>query len=79
MESTIAQIVIREAQNCGSSFSGPLVRSTSLADTGLDSLGFATVMVELEKIAGHDPFSHDDEIQYPETFGELVDLYEHAR
>ena len=79
LETRIARIVIEEAQKCGGSFSGPLARSTSLADTGLDSLGFAALMVALEKEIGHDPFSNEDEIQYPETFGELVDLYENAR
>lgn len=76
VRTTVADVVLRRARECGGSFPGPIDDGTALADTGLDSLGFASVMMELEKKLGHDPFGDADEIVYPETFGELVTLYQ---
>lgn len=47
-----------------------------LLESGLDSLGFAILIVELEDTLGYDPFSIADEAFYPQTFGEFVDFYE---
>lgn len=47
-----------------------------LLDTGLDSLGFAILVVELEARLGFDPFTTADEAFYPSTFGEFVSFYE---
>jgi acyl carrier protein len=77
-ETVIRQVVLEQAAICGGSPRGTLDRDTELAATGLDSLGFATVVVELEGRLGVDPFSSQDEIVYPETFGELVALYREA-
>ncbi len=38
----------------------------------------AVIVVRLESATGTDPFSSDDEITIPTTFGEFVELYEHA-
>jgi hypothetical protein len=46
-----------------------------LVDVGLDSLGFATVIVEIKRTFGVDPFGREDAITYPETLGELKALY----
>ena len=46
-----------------------------LLETGLDSLGFATFVMELEAELGFDPFSLSEEPYYPRTFGELVTYY----
>lgn len=48
---------------------------TVLLETGLDSLGFATFVMELEAELGFDPFSLSEEPYYPVTFGELVKYY----
>ena len=53
-----------------------LTRDLVLLDSGLDSLGLAMVVVELEDRLGYDPFSLSDEAFYPETYGQLVDFYE---
>lgn len=53
-----------------------LKASTVLLDTGLDSLGFAVLVVELEDVLGFDPFSLSSDPFYPQTFGEFVDFYE---
>lgn len=47
-----------------------------LLETGLDSLGFAILVVELEEEMGFDPFTLSDEAYYPQTFGEFVAFYE---
>lgn len=49
---------------------------TVLLQTGLDSLGFAMVVATLEEELGFDPFVMMDEVVYPNTFGDFVDIYE---
>ena len=75
LEAVIGTELLKQARQSGSGFNGQLARNTSLADTGLDSLGFTTLVIDLERQLGVDPFGGSDEIAYPETFGELVDLY----
>ncbi|SMO95913.1 acyl carrier protein [Gracilimonas mengyeensis] len=53
-----------------------LANDTVLLESGLDSLGFATLVAELEEELGYDPFVMMDEPIYPTTFGEFVELYE---
>ena len=47
-----------------------------LLDSGLDSLGFAILVVELETKLGFDPFSIADDAYYPQTFGDFLSFYE---
>lgn len=47
-----------------------------LLESGLDSMGFAVLVVELEEILGFDPFSISEDAFYPSTFGEFVSFYE---
>ena len=47
-----------------------------LLESGLDSMGFAILVVELEEKLGFDPFTISDEPFYPSTFGEFVNFYE---
>jgi acyl carrier protein len=49
-----------------------------LLDGGLDSLCFAVVVVRLENVLGVDPFSADEDVRFPVTFGDFVKFYEHA-
>jgi len=74
-EDLIERLVLEHAAKSGGEFQGPLERSTKLLCIGLDSLGFVTLTVDLERKLGIDPFARADEIIYPETFGELIDLY----
>ena len=53
-----------------------LTRDTVLLETGLDSMGFAVLVVELEDALGFDPFSLSPEPFYPQTYGEFVAFYE---
>ena len=47
-----------------------------LLESGLDSMGFAILVVELEERLGFDPFTISDNPYYPTTFGEFVSFYE---
>jgi acyl carrier protein len=47
-----------------------------LLESGLDSLGFAVLVVRLEETPGYDPFVLMSEPVYPRTFGEFLDIYE---
>ena len=47
-----------------------------LIDCGLDSLSFALIVARLEDSLGVDPFSSDQAIDFPVTFGDFVRLYE---
>lgn len=61
----------------------PLTDDALLLQTGLDSLGFAVLVVRLEDQLGYDPFMLMSEPVYPRTVGEFVAIYEahqdHAR
>jgi hypothetical protein len=50
--------------------------SQKLSDLGLDSLGFSLTIARMEGEFGVDPFSTASEILYPETFGEMLSLYD---
>lgn len=52
-----------------------LTDETVLLDCGLDSLGYAELVVRLEDDLGYDPFALMDEPVYPRTFGEFVEVY----
>tara|TARA_Y100000590_G_scaffold76500_1_gene84634 strand:+ start:672 stop:932 length:261 start_codon:yes stop_codon:yes gene_type:complete len=54
----------------------PLSDDLVLLDSGLDSMGFAVLVVELEEALGFDPFSISQEAFYPSTLGEFVSFYE---
>ena len=56
----------------------PLSDELGLLETGLDSLCFAIIVARLEDRLGVDPFSADDEIDFPVTVGDFIKLYEHA-
>jgi len=53
-----------------------LIDDLVLLESGIDSMGFAILVVELEERLGFDPFTISDEAFYPTTFGEFVDFYE---
>jgi len=53
-----------------------LTDDLKLIDCGLDSLSFAIVVARLEDSLGVDPFSSDQAVDFPVTFGDFVRLYE---
>ena len=70
---TFSRVFIEQAEGA----SLPLLSDDLvLLESGLDSMGFAVLVVELEEILGFDPFSISEEAFYPSTFGEFVSFYE---
>jgi acyl carrier protein len=81
MEKNIREIVLLEIRKIGEEQAkklAPLTDDLNLMDSGLDSLGFAILVTRLEDSLGLDPFTSADEAHYPETLGDLINLYEHA-
>jgi acyl carrier protein len=56
----------------------PLSDNLVLLDSGLDSLCFAIIVARLEDTLGFDPFSAEDEVDFPVTFGDFIRFYENA-
>lgn len=56
-----------------------IAQDTVLLESGLDSLGFAIFVSQLEEDLGYDPFTLSDDAYYPQTFGEFVAFYEKYR
>jgi hypothetical protein len=54
----------------------PLTDDLALADSGLDSICFARIVVGLEIHLGLDPFSPPEDALFPMTYGEFVQCYE---
>jgi acyl carrier protein len=55
----------------------PLTDGLDLLNSGLDSLCFAILVIRLEDSLGLDPFAASEDAQFPVTFGDFVNLYEH--
>ena len=72
IESMFGEVVA----SSGASLKGVLADDSELLQTGLDSLGFAILVVRLEEELGYDPFVLTDQPVYPQTFGEFVAIYE---
>lgn len=75
----MAKLILNEMKDIAAdndlSLKDDINRDTVLLETGLDSLGFARLVVALETELGYDPFTITDEPVYPTTFGDLVDIY----
>jgi acyl carrier protein len=71
----LEELVSEQAKLAGATVSGKMGDEAKLVDLGLDSLGFVTIIVEMQRTFGVDPFGRTDEITYPETFGQLKALY----
>jgi acyl carrier protein len=56
----------------------PLTDGLELLKSGLDSLSFAVLVTRLEDSLGLDPFNELEGAQFPVTFGDFVNLYEHV-
>ena len=57
-----------------------LMPDTVLLETGLDSMGFAIFVSELEEVLGYDPFAIAEDITvYPQTFAEFLVFYDTHR
>ena len=71
---TLAQVAI--IANC--QLTDNITDDTVLLQSGLDSLGFAMLVAQLEEDFGIDPFSQMQIAVYPSTFGDFVSIYRQA-
>jgi acyl carrier protein len=56
----------------------PISDDLRMTDFGLDSLSFAIVVATLEDSLGVDPFNSAEWVDFPVTFGDFTQLYDHA-
>jgi hypothetical protein len=56
----------------------PLSDGLRMTECGLDSLSFAIVVATLEDSLGVDPFNAAEWVDFPVTFGDFIQLYDHA-
>ena len=56
----------------------PITDDLKMTDCGLDSLSFAVVVATLEDTLGVDPFNSAEWVDFPVTFGDFIQLYDHA-
>jgi acyl carrier protein len=75
---SVRSTIIAQFEQVAAEQGRKLVRLTddlALLDSGLDSLGFALIVLRLEATLGFDPFDVDD-VRFPVTFADFVNLYE---
>jgi acyl carrier protein len=72
----IVESIHRIAEENDLELSDTLNDDSVLLDCGLDSLGFAILVADLEGYLGFDPFVMMEEPVYPNTLGEFVAIYE---
>ncbi|MFS4437364.1 acyl carrier protein [Paracoccaceae bacterium GXU_MW_L88] len=53
-----------------------LKQDTVLLESGLDSMGFAIFVSQLEEELGFDPFTLAEDAFYPQTYAEFLDFYD---
>lgn len=75
IQKVILESIQRIAEEHALELSPSIDENTILLESGLDSLGFAILVADLEVSLGFDPFVMMDEPLYPSTFGEFVALY----
>lgn len=56
----------------------PLTDDLPLLESGLDSLCVAVIVARLEDKLGFDPFSSEEDFEFPVTVGDFIKLYEGA-
>jgi acyl carrier protein len=77
----IRQTILLEMQNIAASHDrnlAPLTDDLLLLDSGFDSLCFAILVARLEDELGIDPFSAAEEVAFPITLGDMIELYVQA-
>jgi acyl carrier protein len=75
VQSTILDM-FKEVANEQSKPVATLTDGLVLLDSGLDSLCFAIIVARLEDKLGFDPFSANDNVEYPVTLGDMMRCYE---
>lgn len=76
IEPTIRRVFLETLAGQGGQLAGELTTESILLQTGLDSLGFAILVSQLEQELGYDPFTLEETPIYPRTYGEFVALFD---
>jgi acyl carrier protein len=74
---TVISEIQNVAQEQGKNLTA-LADDLTLEGTGLDSLCWAIIVARLESNLGIDPFTVSEEVFFPATVGEFVNVYERA-
>ena len=72
IKATFIEIYERDGKR---KYEGDLSLNPVLLETGMDSLGFAVLVTQLEDKLDFDPFSDSDDAFYPTYFDEFVNFY----
>ena len=78
LETQIRETLKQVAELANCQLIGPLTHDTVLLESGLDSLGFAMLVAQLDEELGMDPFSSMQIAVYPRTLGEFISIYQQA-
>ncbi|QTE29864.1 acyl carrier protein [Pengzhenrongella sicca] len=72
---TIKRLIVEQLEEDGQAIPD-LSDAVMIVDSGLDSLGFAVLVTQLEDQLGYDPFTLTPDAVYPKTLGEFISFYE---
>ncbi|MFT6898243.1 MAG: acyl carrier protein [Paraglaciecola sp.] len=76
IEQAVRSAMVEVAQISDCHLIEPIVADTLLLQCGLDSLGYAMLVGQLEEDLGFDPFTELAIQIYPSTFAEFVAVYQ---
>ena len=76
LEQQIRQAMHQVAELSDCKLVEPIESNTLLLECGLDSLGYAMLVAQLEEDLGFDPFTELEIEIYPSTFSELLAIYQ---
>ena len=76
IEHTIRHAMQQVAQLSDCELIEPIENDTLLLQSGLDSLGYAMLVAQLEEELGVDPFTELAITTYPSTFKEFLAIYQ---
>lgn len=78
LEQQIKQAMYQVAELSDCTLVEPIESTTLLLECGLDSLGYAMLVAQLEEDLGFDPFTELQIDTYPSTFAEFLAIYQLA-
>lgn len=76
LEQQIKQAMQQVAELSDCTLVEPIEPATLLLECGLDSLGYAMLVAQLEEDLGFDPFTELEIEIYPSTFTEFLAIYQ---
>ena len=76
LDQQIKQAMQQVAQLSDCTLVEPIEPTTLLLECGLDSLGYAMLVAQLEEDLGFDPFTKLEIDIYPSTFTEFLAIYQ---